>query len=294
MDILIISLIIGFILILYILGATLITTVLAKIPRQPVDEKPDWGIIEECLIPTRNNKTLEGWIVYPESLKSETDPVKLKQNPAIILIHGWGRDRGRMTSRARVYGRNGYTTILISARDHGRSDKEFLGMSILRFSQDIEACVKWWGKKVILNGHSIGGGASLLVASRNPSLVKAVIAESAPHAFPYGLKYVYRPALRWLTPLFLPGITIVTLIKYRKFARKDFSPLDASSDIKCPIFLIHGKEDKVFPPKYTPLLKEAIGLHCKIWIPDQTDHHNVEDHPDYEEKVIEFLNTITG
>ena len=294
MDILILLLVTVFILILYLLCATLITTVLAKIPRQPVDEKPDWGIIEECQIPTRNNKTLECWIVYPESLKSEIDPVKLKQNPAIILIHGWGRDRGRMTSRARVYGRNGYTTILISARDHGRSDKEFLGMSILRFSQDIEACVQWWGMKVILNGHSIGGGASLLVASRNPSLVKAVIAESAPHAFPYGLKYVYKPALRWLTPFFLPGITLVTLIKYRKFARKDFSPLDASSDIKCPIFLIHGREDKIFPHKYTPLLKEAIGPLCNIWIPDNTDHHNIEDHPAYEGKVMGFLNKLSS
>jgi hypothetical protein len=56
--------------------------------------------------------------------------------------------------------------------------------------------------------------------------------------------------------------------------------------------LIHGKEDKVFPHKYTPLLKEAIGPHCNIWIPDNTDHHNIEDHPQYEGKVIEFLNTI--
>jgi pimeloyl-ACP methyl ester carboxylesterase len=280
------------ILILYFIGSVLITTVLAKIPRQPVNDKPDWGIVEECLIPTRNKKILEGWIVYPEHLKNETDDVKLKNNPTIILIHGWGRDRGRMTSRARFYGRNGYTTILISARDHGHSDKEVLGMSILRFSQDLEACLHWWGTKVILNGHSIGGGASLLVASRNPNLVRAVIAESAPHAFPYGLKYVYRPALRWLTPFFLPGITLVTLFKYRKFTRKDFSPFDASSDIKCPIFLIHGKEDKVFPHKYTPLLKEAIGPHCNIWIPDHTDHHNIEDHPQYEGKVIEFLNAI--
>ncbi len=281
-------------LILYFLVSTLITTVLAKIPRQSVNDKPDWGVVEECLIPTRNKKMLEGWIVYPEHLKNETDDTKLKTNPAVILIHGWGRDRGRMTSRARVYGRNGYTTILISARDHGQSDKELLGMSILRFSQDIEACVQWWGKKVILNGHSIGGGASLLVASRNHNLVKAVIAESAPHAFPYGLKYVYKPALRWLTSFFLLGITMVTLIKYRKFARKDFSPLAASTDIRCPIFLIHGKKDKIFPHKYTQLLKEAIGPHCNIWIPDNTDHHNIEDHPDYEIKVMEFLNAKTN
>ncbi|MFX0087242.1 MAG: alpha/beta hydrolase, partial [Candidatus Hodarchaeota archaeon] len=263
-----------------------ITLFLANYPRMPVDEKPDWGEWKEFKIPTYNNKKLECWVVYPEKI----NPVENDEKAAIILIHGWGRNRGRMVSRARIYGRNGYITILISARDHGNSDKERLGMSIIRFSQDVEACLKWWGKKAIIVGHSIGAGASIIVAAKNSDLVKAVIAESTPYAFPYSLKYVYHPALRWFTPIFLPGIIIITLLKVRNHSKKDYSPLEAASKLKCPVLLIHGKNDQIFPYKYVKLLEKAIGDHCKSWIPDNADHHNIENHPEYEQTVIEFIN----
>ncbi len=276
----------GFI-ILYFAITYAITLFLANYPRIPVDEKPDWGEWKEFKIPTYNNKKLECWVVYPEQNKE----VKNLNNEklAIIFIHGWGRNRGRMVSRARIYGRNGYTSILISARDHGDSDKEPFGMSILRFSQDVEACLKWWGKRVIIVGHSIGAGASIIVAAKYPGLVKAVIAESTPYAFPYSLKYVYRPALRWFTPIFLPGITIMTLLKVRNHSKQEYSPLEATSQIKCPVLLIHGKNDQIFPYKYVKLLENAIGDHCKSWIPDNTDHYNIENHPDYEQTVIGFI-----
>lgn len=275
------------IILVYFIFAYIIILFLANYPRIPVNEKPDWGEWKEYQIPTNNNKKLECWIVYPKPITE----VKSSNNkkPAIIFIHGWGRNRGRMISRARIYGRNGYTCILFSARDHGDSDKERLGMNIIRFSQDIEACLKWWGKHSIILGHSIGAGASLIVAAKNPELVSAVIAESTPFAFPYSLKYVYRPALRWFTPILLPGITLLTLLKFRNYSKRDYSPLEAASDIKCPVLLIHGKNDQIFPYKYVYILEKRIGDHCKSWIPENTDHHNIENNSDYEQTVIKFI-----
>jgi pimeloyl-ACP methyl ester carboxylesterase len=266
----------------------IVTFFLANFPRIPVDDKPDWGEWKECQVPTHNNKKLECWLVYPKPMKEVKN--SSFEKTAIIFIHGWGRNRGRMISRARIFGRNNHISILISARDHGNSDKERLGMSILRFSQDVEACLKWWGKQAIIVGHSIGAGASLIVAARNPDLVTAVIAESTPYAFPHSLKYVYRPALRWFTPILLPGITLLTLLKFRNYSKQDYSPLEAAPNIKCPVLLIHGKNDQIFPYKYVQLLEKAIGDHSKSWIPENTDHHNIENHPDYEHKVIDFIN----
>lgn len=231
---------------------------------------------------------MEGWVVFPDKLKNETDENILKKNPAVIFIHGWGRNRGRMVSRARVYGRNGYTTILFSVRDHGNSDTELLGMSIVRFSQDLDACVNWWGRPVIITGHSIGAGASLLVTAKNP-LVKAVIAEASPYAFPHSLVYVYKPVLKWFTPFFLPGITIYTLIKFKKYSKEDYSPVEAAKKISVPTFLIHGKDDNILPSKYTPLLQKEIQAKCKVWIPNQTSHHDIEEHPDYGNQILGFL-----
>ncbi|MFX0208330.1 MAG: alpha/beta hydrolase [Candidatus Hodarchaeota archaeon] len=256
---------------------------LANFPRRSVNDFPDWGVVKEFKVPTFNGKSMECWVVYPTVRTNEDRD----QKPAIILIHGWGRNRGRMVSRARIYGNHGYTTILISVRDHGNSDKEITGMSIVRFSQDLDSCVNWWGKPVIITGHSIGAGATLIVAARNP-LVEAVIAEASPYAFPHSLKYVYGPVLKWFTPFLMPGITILTLIKFRKFSKLEFSPLEAAPRITVPTLLIHGRDDEILPSKYTTLLQKEI-LNSKIWIPDQMNHHNIEEHPDYSNQVIGFI-----
>ncbi|MFX1283085.1 MAG: alpha/beta hydrolase [Promethearchaeota archaeon] len=276
----------GVIIFAYFLINQSIILILANFPRRPINEYPDWGVVKEFKVPTINGKRMECWVVYP---KGRTDEVR-NQKPAIILVHGWGRNRGRMVSRARIYGKHGYITILISVRDHGNSDKEIAGMSIVRFSQDLNSCVNWWGKPVIVTGHSIGAGATLIVAAQNP-LVKAVIAEASPYAFPHSLKYVYGPVLKWFTPFLMPGITILTLFKFRKYSKLEFSPLDAASHITVPTLLIHGREDEILPVKYTILLQKEIP-YSKIWIPDQTNHSDIEKHPDYSTQVIGFIKSI--
>jgi pimeloyl-ACP methyl ester carboxylesterase len=256
-----------------------------------VKENPDWGTIKEYRVPTINGKTMECWVVFPEFLKEERDESSFRQYPAIIFMHGWARSRGRMVSRARIFGKHGYITILPSVRDHGNSDKEITGMSIVRFSQDLEYCVNWWGKTVVVCGHSIGAGAALIVAARNP-LIRAVIAEAPPFAFLHSLKYVYRPVLKWFTPLFLPGIKFFTKIKFRNKNKQEYSPLDAASHIDVPTLLIHGKNDDILPFEYTKLLHKVI-KDSKIWIPDNTTHYNIENHPDYEKEVMSFLESLT-
>ncbi|MFX0182577.1 MAG: alpha/beta hydrolase [Candidatus Hodarchaeota archaeon] len=279
-------------LIAYLFITLSITLILANFPRIPVKENPDWGTIKECRVPTINGKTMECWVVFPENLKEVKDESSLKKNPAIILMHGWARNRDRMVSRARIFGKHGYTTILFSARDHGNSDKELTGMSILRFSQDLESCVNWWGKPVVVCGHSIGAGATLIVAARNP-LIRAVIAEATPFAFFHSLKYVYRPVLKCFTPILLPGIKFFTKIKFRNNNKQEYSPLDAAAYIDVPTLLIHGKNDDILPFELTKRLHEEI-KDSKIWIPENTTHYNIEKHPDYEKNVVSFLESLTN
>lgn len=250
-----------------------------------MNDVPDWGIVNDIRIPTVEGKKLECWVVYPKENAN-------KNNPAIILIHGWGRNRGRMVSRARNYGRHGYTTILFSVRDHGNSDKELTGMSILKFSQDLNSCVNWWGKPVIVNGHSIGAGASIIVAAQN-SLVKGVIAESPPYAFLHSLKYVYKPILKWTTPFFLPGIKLIAFVKFRNHSKQEFSPLDAASLITVPTLLIHGKEDEILPYELTYHLQKEISQ-SQMWTPNGIDHYNIEEHPEYNNRVISFIESNFG
>jgi pimeloyl-ACP methyl ester carboxylesterase len=270
---------------LYLILCLSVVLILANLPRDPMPNKPDWGNTIEHRVPTVRNKTLECWVVTPD--QERVDNLDNSKKNAIILIHGWGRNRGRMVSRARIYGKFGYTTIIFSARDHGGSDKELIGMSIIRFSEDLNACINWWGKPVIINGHSIGAGAALLVGAQNP-LVKGIIAESPPYAFPANFKHVYQPALKILTPLFLPGIKILTLYAFRRIHSKFYSPLEVAHLLNVPTFIIHGKEDEIFPYKNSQRLRSHI-KNCILWTPDEGNHSNLEELTDYNKKLSNFL-----
>ncbi|NHJ01207.1 MAG: alpha/beta fold hydrolase [Candidatus Heimdallarchaeota archaeon] len=273
-----------FLLLLYFLITLLIVLIFANFPRNSMNDVPEWGFVTEYRIPTVKGKSLEAWVVIPNL--NSLDPSK----PAIVLLHGWGRNRGRMVSRARIFGNKGYKTILFSARDHGSSDKERLGMTIVRFSHDLESCVNWWSKPVVLDGHSIGGGACLLVAARNP-LVVGVIGESVPLSIPGSLKYIYRPVMKWFTPLFLPGIRVITSIKFRKYNKSHYSPQDAAYLIKVPTLLIHGKSDELFPYTDTEILAKSIKK-SHLWLPQNVNHYNIEEHPEYSNRVLNFLELI--
>ena len=263
--------------------------VLAKFPRDPISDSPDWGTIEEHRIPTVNNKLLECWVVRPNKNLAIKNGLSSKI-PAIVLLHGWGRNRGRMVARAKIYGEQGYTTILLSARDHGGSDKELLGMSIIRFTQDLKACIKWWNQPVVLCGHSIGGGAALLAGAQNPQ-VKAIIAESPPYAFPFSLKYVYKPALKMFTPILIPGVRFTTLRVFKRFRKGEYSPIDIAPKIDAPTLIIHGKHDAIFPYKYSYELNSRI-KNSTLWVPEDGTHFNHEHLPEYRKKVLDCLSQV--
>jgi len=87
---------------LYVLITLALTYAVLQLPRNPVEDKPDWGTITETTIPAKEGGVLEVWRVTPEGQSRGT----------VVLAHGWGRNRGRMVSRGRIFGRLGFTTIM--------------------------------------------------------------------------------------------------------------------------------------------------------------------------------------
>jgi pimeloyl-ACP methyl ester carboxylesterase len=162
-------------------------------------------------------------------------------------------------------------------------------MNILRYSEDLLSVIHWWGSPVFLTGHSIGGGAAVLVAAREP-LVKGVIAEAPPYALPQSMRYIIRPGLRMLTPIFIPGLWLIVRLRYIKYHKTYFSPLDAAPLISAPIFLIHGTKDSFFPCEHSVILNQALS-NSKLWIVDGGDHYNLDSYSMYESKVFEFIDS---
>ena len=175
------------ILLLYFLLTLGLTYLVQQIPRNPVIDKPDWGKIRDTRSPAIDGGSLEVWQIEPRGESKGT----------IVFAHGWGRNRDRMVSRARIFGRWGYTTIIHSARDHGNSSPRKF-MNPLRFAEDIEAVLEGISAPVILYGHSIGAAAAAIVASRNSEKIKLLFLEGCYANTKEALLSLYR----WVNPFF--------------------------------------------------------------------------------------------
>ena len=127
-------------------------------PRRPVEESPDWGTVIDTAIPAADGGFLEVWRIEPEG----------PSEGIVVLAHGWGRNRDRMVSRARMFGAWGYTTVIHSARDHGGSSRCRM-MNAFKFGEDIGAVLNWVGEPVLLYGHSAGSAGAMIAAAKKHS-----------------------------------------------------------------------------------------------------------------------------
>ncbi|MBU1712968.1 MAG: alpha/beta hydrolase, partial [Proteobacteria bacterium] len=126
--------VLGSISVLYIILVFISVYVVHQFPRNPVSDRPDWGSVIDEIIPAQNGGFLEVWRIEPES----------RSRGIVLFAHGWGRNRGRMVGRARIFGEWGFTTVIHSARDHGGSSRcKF--MNAVRFAEDIESVMDWIG-----------------------------------------------------------------------------------------------------------------------------------------------------
>jgi pimeloyl-ACP methyl ester carboxylesterase len=275
----------------YFVLLLIMTIIFARYPRKPFDDYPDWGLVKEYRVLTNRDKKLETWVVYPDSIKDKVNGDELfTDNPAVVITHGWGRNRGRMVTRARHWQKLGYTTILYSTRDHGNSDKEPMGMSIIRFSQDIDSIVNWWGVPVIIQGHSIGAGATIIAGSRN-KLVRGIVVDSSMRAIPTDIGMIYKPVFKKWTPVLALGLKVSLYIFFMillRYERKEFSPHIAGRDIKVPTLLVYAKHDTIFPPSCGEALVKIIEG-SKLVVLENANHSTIPEQSEYGGIIKDFL-----
>jgi len=262
----------------YLLLCLIGLVVVHQLPRRPVVDIPDWGAVLDTFIPAADGRRLEVWRIEPD----------VPGRGIVLLAHGWGRNRDRMVNRARMFGRKGYTTVLFSARDHGRSDGRWF-MNAVRFAEDMEAVMDWIGEPVILYGHSAGFGGAIIAAARNPERVKLLIAEGV---------YVHaREALlglyRWVNPVFgrVFGPTILSMMNlvYRG-GLTNYSPARLAPEIHVPVMVVHGENDNRFPVAYAhDLVGHFPHNRVQLYVAPGAGHSGASLSPGYEPALNRFL-----
>ena len=254
----------------------------SKPPQKHTTTPKDEGInFEEVSIPTKNNKKLFGWW-----LKAD------QKAPTIILMHGWGRNAGRLIPYIKNLQGKGFNLLAFDTRHHGNSDPDKFS-SMVKFAQDISACIDFIEPKpttekenIFLIGLSIGGAASIFAAAAD-SRIKKIITIGAPsnpaNVMSMHIRKKHIP---------LPIIWLAFKVMEMRIG-KSFTELSACNNIsktKAQILLIHGTDDKVVPFSQANLILDAANNgQAKLWAITGKGHSNCHYEGDFWVRVIEFL-----
>lgn len=254
------------------------TWLVQNFPRNAVDDQPDWGTVLDARIPAVDGGTLEVWRIEPEK----------PSRGVVVIAHGWGRNRGRMLHRARIFGQLGFTTVVHSARDHGASSR-CRNMNAVRFAEDIEAVLAWVREPVMLYGHSAGSAGAALVASRHPATVQVLFLEAS---------YAYtREALlslyHWVHPLFGLFFARAILFWMERFYRPGIdsvSPARLAPKLVMPVMLIHGEADRRFPVAFAHRLKASFAHpRVELYVAPGANHSDSSRTSGYRPAIEGFL-----
>jgi pimeloyl-ACP methyl ester carboxylesterase len=266
------------ILVLYVLFTLFLTYLVQQFPRNPVQDKPDWGCTTDTTIPSIDAGFLEVWRIEPDGPSRGT----------IIFAHGWGRNRDRMVSRARFFGQMGFTTIIHSARDHGHSSPRRF-MNAARFAEDIEAVLNWVNEPVGLYGHSAGAGGAIIAAARNQDKIKLLFLEACYAHTQEGLLSLYR----WINPFFgiLCGPMIIFwLNRFYSNKLETVSPARLAPSVKIPVMLIHGEIDRRFPLAFALTLRDSFAPgQADLYVAPGVGHSDASKTSGYPDAIGSFL-----
>ena len=269
---------IGGVLLLYVLFTLFLTYLVQAIPRNPVPDTPDWGRTIDTKIPSIDGGFLEVWRTEPDG----------PSRGAVIFAHGWGRNRGRMVSRARLFGQWGFTTVIHSARDHGHSSPRRF-MNAAKFAEDIEAVLNWVQEPVALYGHSAGAGGAIMAAAENQDKIKLLFLEACYAHTQEGLLSLYK----WFNPYFgtiFGPMIIFWLNLFYGNKLETVSPARLAPSLKMPVMLVHGEKDRRFPLAFAVTLRDSFSPgQADLYVAEGAGHSESSQTPGYPYAVRSFL-----
>jgi pimeloyl-ACP methyl ester carboxylesterase len=223
-------------------------------------------------IATANGKTLHAWrIPAPAGA--------LRPAPALIVVHGWGSNADLMLPLAPALHASGLELLFIDARCHGASDGDNFA-SLPRFAEDTVHAFDWLAdrpdidaQRIGLLGHSVGAGAVLLAATWREQV--AAVVSLAAFAHPADMMR------RWIVENNLPAAVISTYILdyvqqtigYRFDA---IAPINTLPLLRCPVLLLHGRDDAVVPVS-DALRLLAAGAHGHVQLHIGPGGHDAMD-----------------
>ena len=247
----------------------------------------DLGLASEDVAIAANDGTwLHGW--YLPATGSQEG-----RGPAVVMMHGWGSAAADMLPAAPAVVGAGMPLLVIDARGHGRNQRTDF-MSMPRFAEDVDAAVAWLRARsdvapdrIALVGHSVGGGACLLAAARDPRIAAVVSIASMAHP----REMIGRSFRRYRAPRPLIRIVLRTIERTIGHAFDDFAPLHTIARIDAPVLVLHGLDDRTVDPADAVRLANAGGLDTTLRLVPGAGHRSLEGFEPVLDEISRFLRT---
>lgn len=251
-------------------------------PRRPTAQPPPGAL--DVALPGARGETLRGWFL-PNAAEAERAP-----GPAAVVMHGWGASAADMRPVAQPLLDAGLHVLLLDAGGHGRSDDvEFSSMPA--FADDVTTGLNWLRTRpevdptrIVLVGHSVGAGACLLVASRDPSIAAVICLASMAHPREFMTR-----ALRTRLPA--PLVAVALRVVERSIGHRfdSFAPINTIQRVRVPVLLLHGAGDPTVPVADAYALREHAPPRSSLLVVDDADHTSVEALDHVAPALHEFL-----
>ncbi len=180
-------------------------------------------------------------------------------------VKGWGKFAKDFVSK-------GYDFFMVDYRGMGKSSGKRTEATLYNDAQHIYQWLKerYGEEKITIYGRSLGSGVAARIASWNKP--KMLILDSPYYSFLHQVRrYGFLLPLRWL-------------LKYQ--IRTDYF----IKKVSCPVFIVHGKKDRLISFSQSEMLQAANPGHIKTFPIDEGGHNNLPSFPEYHEWLYDVLN----
>ncbi|MBQ6335168.1 MAG: alpha/beta hydrolase [Erysipelotrichaceae bacterium] len=217
----------------------------------------------------------------------------------MIMVHGIGRNKSSLYSRAYEFAKLGYNILLIDQRAAGDSQGEYYTYGV-KEAQDLQLWISYLTKKypqtkICLYGLSMGAATIMMATAYElPENVKCLVEESGyssmEEEFAYLIKRDYKLSFTY------PVVKLLESKMEKKFGMSygDVSPKLCLEENEVPILFIHGDEDKTVPFEMATILYNHNKGVKKYYPIHGAGHTECNSDENYYRNVDEFIRTYLG
>ncbi len=232
-------------------------------------------------VPTAGGKRLHAWWV----------PGGGGARPAVVLVHGWGRNVERTLPYVAMLNPAGFGLLAFDARHHGASDPDGHA-SMKKFSEDIRAAIEFLARRpdvdaarLAVVGLSIGGSAAIHAAAHD-ARIRAVVTVGS---FADPREVIVRAGLG--SPLLAPALPLaLRYVEWRVGARfAELAPERVASRAAARFLFVHGEEDATVPAADVDRLARAAGARAEAWRIAGRGHSDCHLEPGFARRLTGFL-----